>query len=192
MGLPPLHGSPLRKTGFQLHEQMRGTHEFVARCGPPGEWPFSFELDWGCESLARFLNPLERDAFMTASCEGVMRVGGFVEEAPCSGWLELRTLTEATIRYRLTFRAGEHAYAYIGEKLGLRPWNLHRTHTTCYGVLYEIESGREISRSLARFGLETLPAFLMSFRWMRTRNPERKPASHAQEDPSAETSAPRP
>ena len=151
------------QTGFQVHEVMDGKHEFVAREGPPGEFPFSFELNWGCERWKDFLNPLQREHFFTANSEGRTRIGGLVDEASCQGTLELRYVKEAKIRYRMAFSAQGKMYQHIGEKVGIRPWNLHRSHTTCYGVVYELESGREISRSLTHFRLSTLPSFLMSF-----------------------------
>jgi hypothetical protein len=142
---------------------MSGAHEFVARHGPPGEFPMSFELDWGGDRLADFFNPLRRERFFTAASAGVIRVGELVAEAPCRGSLELNYFSEAKIRYRLVFSAQGRRYEYIGEKVGIRPWNLHRTHTACYGVIYDLEDGKEISRSLTHFDPATLPAFLMSF-----------------------------
>ena len=168
MAILPASLSRWTQSGFQIHEVMDGTHEFVSREGPAGEFPFSFELDWGCDRLADFLNPLRKERFFTATSQGVIRVGGLVEEAPCQGTLELRYFTEAKIRYRMIFSVEGKQYEYIGEKVGLRPWNLHRTHTTCYGVIYELASGKEISRSLSYFRLSTMPAFMMSFRRTQT------------------------
>jgi len=159
--------SGLEETGFRIREVMDGTHEFVARHGPPGEFPFSFELGWGSDSLRNFLNPLRREDFLTAACRGVIRIGELVEETACEGSLELRYFSEAKIRYRMAFAVRDRRYQYLGEKVGLRPWNLHATHTTCYGVVYDLETGKEISRSLVRFRPATLPAFLASFRLTR-------------------------
>jgi len=151
-----------RDTGFHVHEILDGLHEFVAREGPPGEFPFSFELDWGPERLVDFMNPLARDAFLIAKSRGVIRVGELVQEAPCTGTLEFRCFSEAKIRYRLYFSVEETSYEYIGEKIGLRPWNLHRTHTPCYGIIYNLETGKEISRSRSSLRISALPSFLMS------------------------------
>jgi hypothetical protein len=153
----------LRHTGFRVRERMDGVHEFAAREGPAGEFPFSLHLGWGPERFFDFLNPMARDTFLTAESRGVIRAGGLVEEADCQGTLEFRYVPEAKIRYRLYFSVGKSDYEYIGEKTGLRPWNLVRTHTTCYGVLYELGSGKEISRSLLRFRLSTLPSMIHSF-----------------------------
>ena len=162
MNLPPLMKT-FREKGFQVHETLDGLHEFVAREGPPGEFPFSFELDWGPESIADFLNPLARDSFFIAQSRGVIRVGELVEEADCRGTLEFRFFSEAKIRYRLYFSVGNARYDYIGEKIGLRPWNVHQTLSTCYGVLYELETGKEVSRSRSFFRLSRVPSFLCSF-----------------------------
>jgi hypothetical protein len=165
---PPHFLQTLLDTGFQIHETLDGLHEFVAREGPAGELPVSFDLDWGSERLIHFLNPLARETFLTAVCRGVIRVGELVAAAPCTGTLEFRYFSEAKIRYRLSFQVGKANYEYIGEKTGLRPWNLHRTHTTCYGVIYELETGKEISRSRTTFRLSTLPSFLKSFGVIRS------------------------
>jgi hypothetical protein len=153
----------LRNAGFRVHETMEGVHEFAAREGPAGVFPFSVQLDWGPERFFDFLNPLSGETFFTAESRGVIRAGGLVEEAACSGTLEFRYFSEAKIRYRLYFSSDTSDFEYIGEKTGLGPWNLVRTRTTCYGVLYELGSGKEISRSLLRFRLSTLPSMIRSF-----------------------------
>jgi len=150
--------------GFRIHEIMTGTHEFVGRAGPAGEFPFSFELDWGTDRLAGFLNPLSPGRFSTARATGTIRVGELLEASSCEGTLEFRYFTEAKIRYRLAFAAEGKPYEYVGEKVGIRPWNLHRTHTACYGVIHDLETGKEVSRSLCYFRFRTLPSFLKSFR----------------------------
>jgi hypothetical protein len=164
LGISTLLGR--RRLGFRIHEVMSGTHEFVGKAGPKGEFPFSFELDWGTDNLLEFLNPFSGQSF-TAKAEGVVRMGEFVDEAPCSGTLEFCYFTEAKIRYRFTFTVGGNTYEYIGEKVEIRPWNLHRTHTTCYGVVYDVKQGKEISRSITYFDVAALPAFLSSFRIVR-------------------------
>jgi len=118
-------------------------------------------LDWGPERLAAFLNPLHPDAFLTAPARGVIRVGAWVQEAPCEGTLEFRCLSEARIRSRLYFSAGGNPCEFVGDRGGLRPWNLHRTATTCYGVIFDLNTGKEISRSLSRFRISARPSFRM-------------------------------
>lgn len=152
------------RVGFQMHEAMAGTHEFVAKAGPAGEFPFSFELDWGTDRLVEFMNPLSTVSPFRAKATGVIRIAELVDTCPCEGTLEFRYWTESKIRYRLTFTVDGRPCEYVGEKVGIRPWNLHRTHTTCYGVTHDLTTGKEISRSLCFFRLRTLPSFLRSFR----------------------------
>jgi len=140
--------NPLLEKGFRVHETLAGRHAFASGEGPPGEFPFSLELYWGPERVAAFLNPFNRDAFLTAGVCGVIRAGAWVEEAPCEGTLEFRSVSGAGMRVRLYFNAGSNAYEFIGRRAGLRPWDLHRTATACYGVVYDLETGREVSRSL--------------------------------------------
>ena len=150
--------------GFEARELMEGTHVFVGGAGPTGEHLIRFEVTWGTRDLRTWLNPRSPE-FMTNFLRGTITAGGLVEKAPCQGVLELRYFTESKIRYRFEFQAeGAKRYRYVGEKVDIRPWNLHRTHTTCYGTITEIDSGREISRSIVYFRLSQLPRFLASFR----------------------------
>ena len=55
-------------------------------------------------------------------------------------------------------------YRYLGEKVNIKPWNLHRTHTTCYGTITDLNSSKDISKSILYFRFRTIPAFLKSFR----------------------------
>jgi len=75
---------------------------------------------------------------------------------------------DALLRYRFEFDAGAgggpRRCRYLGEKRGLRPWNLHRTHTICYGEISDVATGEVISDSVVRFDLRELPAFLASLR----------------------------
>ncbi|MEW6442184.1 MAG: hypothetical protein AB1640_14700 [bacterium] len=153
----------LGQVGFRIHETMTGSHEFVGKAGPAGQFPFSFEIDWGADRAADFVNPFSWSGFLTAQAAGVIRAGGLVDASPCEGSLELRYFSEAKVRYRLSFSVERRRYEYIGEKVGIRPWNLHRSHTRCYGVIHDLGSGKEISRSLCVFRLRTLPTFLRSF-----------------------------
>jgi hypothetical protein len=52
----------------------------------------------------------------------------------------------------------------VGEKVNLRPWNLHKTHTTCYGTITNLKTNQEISKSIVYFKFETVPEFMTSFR----------------------------
>ena len=59
---------------------------------------------------------------------------------------------------------------FVGEKREIRPWNLHRTHTTCYAEVRELASDALISRAVVRFALRELRyfTFLPDFtpRWL--------------------------
>jgi len=153
-----------KKVGFTIDETMSGTHHFVGRGYPKGDFPFHFTLTWGGDDLLAFINPLSGQRFCTGEAKGTVTVGRFIDEAECRGTIELRYFTEAKIRYSFEFSKGRKKYHYVGEKIDIRPWNLHRTHTTCYGTLYEVKSGKEVSRSITYFKLNTLVPFLMSFR----------------------------
>lgn len=151
------------RVGFAADEVMTGTHQFLAGAGPEGEFTLEFRVTWGARHLGRWLNPFGGE-FMTNFLHGRVSVGGLVEGASCQGVLELRYLTEASIRYRFEFSAGGARYRYLGEKVNIRPWNLHRSHTTCYGTITNLDTGRDISRSIVYFKLSSLPRFLASFR----------------------------
>ena len=153
-----------RRLGFELSEVMTGSHHFIGQAGPQGEQPMSFQVSWGTRHLLSWLNPLGA-GFMSNHLEGTISVGGLVDEAPCSGTLDLRYLQEGALRYTIDFKgADERPYRYLGEKVDIRPWNLHTSHTTCFGTITDLVSGQDISKSILYFKLGTLPAFLASFR----------------------------
>lgn len=153
-----------RRIGFQADEVMTGTHQFLDDAGPPGEHPLEYRVTWGTWDLKEWLNPFG-PTFMTNFLEGKVTVGGLVESAPCQGTLELLYFSERKIRYTFEFKDGKgRSYRYIGEKVNILPWNLHRSHTTCYGTITDLESGRDISRSIVYFHLSTMLDFLRSFR----------------------------
>ncbi len=152
------------RLGFHLTETMSGTHEFVNKAGPDGEHPMKFTVTWGTKHLSEWLNPLSHQ-FMSNYLQGHISVGALVDDAPCHGTLDLRYFQEAALRYTIFFKGDDGtAYKYVGEKVNLRPWNLHRTHTTCYGTITNLNSNVEISRSILHFRLDTAPSFLASFR----------------------------
>ncbi len=152
------------RLGFHLTETMSGTHEFVNNAGPEGEHRMKFVVTWGTKHLSNWLNPLS-SGFMSNYLEGRIWVGGLVQDAPCHGTLDLRYFKDATLCYTIFFKGDDGTpYRYVGEKVNLRPWNLHRTHTTCYGTITDLDSNKEISRSILYFRLDTAPSFLASFR----------------------------
>ena len=156
-----------RRVGFSIEEEMRGTHRFL-RDFPPGqvsagtELPFGFSASWGHRALGRYLRP--GTDFLRADLQGRVSAGGLCEDAPMHGSLELRYLQDATVRYTFEFEAHGQQMRYEGEKREIRPWNLHRTHTTCYGTITEVATGELLSDSVVHFELGRLPQFLSSFR----------------------------
>lgn len=152
-----------RRLGFKMNEVMTGTHCFEPGFGDPGDKFIEFRVTWGPKHLGEWLNPVG-GKFMYNDMEGVVTVEGLCENAPVVGSLELLYFTEAKIRYTFTFEVDGAEYLFIGEKINIRPWNLHRTHTTCYGTLSERDTGRVVSKSTTYFRMKTMPAFLASVR----------------------------
>ena len=145
-----------------------GTHTYV-RDFPQGKveagtaLPFHFTATWGNPHLEKFLNPLSGD-FLFTLMEGKVTAGGLTGEAPMKGTLELRYFENASIRYTFEFEAHGRTFRYVGEKTGIRPWNLHRTHTVCRGTLTDLTTDEVLSQSVVRFKLSQLPWFLTRFR----------------------------
>ena len=149
--------------GFLMDETMAGEHEFAPGFGPPGKRRLEFRVTWGPKSLLRWLTPGGSD-FLRQGLAGTITAEGLCEAAPCTGTLELRYFSDQKIRYAFDFEAGGRRLRYLGEKVDLRPWNLHVTHTTCYGRITEVDSGALVSTSVVRFWLTGLPGFLASLR----------------------------
>jgi len=157
-----------RRVGFRVDETMRGTHRFLVGFEPGGvvagtELPLAFCATWGHPHLERFANPLGQD-FLFSVMEGTVSAGGVCEEAPLKGTLELRYFKDSTIRYTFEFEAHGRRLRYVGEKRGIRPWNLHRTHTTCYGTISDLSTGIALSDSVVHFDLGLLPSLAASLR----------------------------
>ena len=152
-----------RRTGFLVDEEMSGSHHFTDERSEQGEQPFVFRVTWGCRHLSKFVNPMDPE-FLTAFLNGTVTVGGLCTDAPCEGSLELRYFSEAKIRYTFDLEVEGHRYRFVGEKRDIRPWNLHRTHTTCYGTLTDLETGEVVSESVTHFRISTAPVFMASFR----------------------------
>jgi hypothetical protein len=156
----------LKEIGFSMHEVMEGTYSFVSGAGPAGEFLIRFEIDWGPDSIMDFVNPTAgEEVFGVVRCQGEFTAEQLVENAPCTGTLELSYISEQKLRYTLDFSGPDgKEYRYIGEKVNLRPWNLHKTHTTCYGTIYEKDTNKEVSTSTTFFKFKTIPSFIASFR----------------------------
>jgi hypothetical protein len=152
-----------KRLGFVMDEVMTGTHEFEPGFGERGAKFMEFRVVWGPRHVSEFANPLG-GKFMYTDLSGTVTVEGLCQDAPCDGSLELLYFTEGKIRYTFAFEADGKEYLFIGEKTDIRPWNLHRTHTTCYGTLSERNSGRLVSKSVTYFRFRTVPAFVASLR----------------------------
>ncbi len=151
------------RLGFHLHENMIGSHEFEAGCGPSGQRPMSFSIRWGPKDLLTWINVFG-DRFMSQPLKGTITIDGLCHEAPCTGTLELKYYQEHKIRYTIHFRIDDTDYTYVGEKVNIRPWNLPVSHTTCYGTLTECGSSKVLSKSITYFRLRDMPSFAASFR----------------------------
>jgi hypothetical protein len=151
--------------GFKLDEIMTGSHHFTdGRENPEKESPLLFHITWGNSSLLRFLNPFS-SRFLFNDARGFITVTGLVNKAYCEGTLRLLYFTERKIRYELKFNdASGKPYLYIGEKRDIWPWNLYRTHVTCYGTITDLSTNQIISESVIYFPYRETPAFLLSFR----------------------------
>ena len=147
--------------GFTMDEIMAGSHRFTDQ---NDDLPMHFNITWGNENLLAYLDPFS-PGFLHAEAKGIITVGGLVNKADCAGSLKLLYFTERKIRYELEF-ADEQGrdYRYVGEKVNIWPWNLHKSHTTCYGTITELSSGRVISKSIIYFPLSELLTFIRSTR----------------------------
>ena len=151
--------------GFKVDEVMVGTHRIV---GQDHDRPMHFAITWGAASILDYLNPFSA-GFLLAEARGVITADGIVRRADCAGTLRLLYFTGGKIRYELDSTDLEgRAYRYVGEKVNIRPWNLHKSHTTCYGTITELASGEVVSESVVYFPLRELAAFLASVRLVRS------------------------
>ena len=162
------------KVGFQADEVMTGTHHFedLGNYGQPKEdLTMEFRVSWGPKDMVKFIKDLFTGKPAIAELKGVVDIGGLCQFSPVRGTLELRYFVDATLQYDFFFSSVGRDFHFIGRKTNLRLWNLHRTHTTCYGELYWIGGpdsifgkGILVSRSVTYFRLRTVPAFLASFK----------------------------
>ena len=152
------------RLGFLIDETMSGVHEFEPGFGPSGILPMEFKVTWGARDLVQWLNP-NGDHFMTVDLEGTVTVDGLCQLAPCQGKLALKYFDERKIRYTFTFTIDGREYRYVGEKVNIRPWNLPVSHTTCFGTLTEVATGKLVSKSVTHFRMRTVPEFAASLRW---------------------------
>jgi len=154
--------------GFRMDEVMSGWHEFEPGQGPEGQLPFEFRVTWGPRRLGPWLTPGSGE-FLTQELSGTLSAGGLCMDASCQGTLELRYFTDHRLRYDFSFNVNGRDYLFVGEKVNIQIWNLPVSHTTCFGVVKEADSGRLVSRSVTHFHLHRAPKFLSTFRLTRER-----------------------
>ena len=154
--------------GFKMDELMVGTHTFSNGSFEGRELPLNFSLTWGNVNLLKFLNPRSSE-FLKSEAKGFITVGGLANKADCKGSLNLMYFSERKIRYELNFTGDDGmAYRYVGEKVNLWPWNLHKTHVTCYGKITDKKTGKIISNSVVYFPVREMLDFLMSTRLVKS------------------------
>ena len=154
---------------FKITETMHGSHHFVDPAhGEAVDRPMHFTIDWGAP-IASSVNPLS-NRFMRYEASGTVAVDGLTSgEVPCTGSLEIDYVGLRKIIYDLAFQADGQTFRYRGEKTNvdlLKPLQLIKTHTTCYGTIVR-EDGRILSKSVLHFEPETMWPFLSSFRLRR-------------------------
>ena len=156
--------------GFRVNEKMTGYHIFEPGFDPDSEnikdIPYLMELNitWGPDNFWKWINPFN-DEFMKQQLYGTITIDGIDIEIQCKGILEIN-LREGFIRYNILFEHDDVRYNYICEKNNIRPWNLHKTLTTCYGILHFRSFFGDIlvSKSKLNFNIKNLPKFIKSFK----------------------------
>lgn len=151
------------RLGFTMDEVMTGWHEFEPGEGPAGPHPFEFRVTWGPRDVRPWATP-GGPGFLRQPLSGTVTAGGLCDATPCEGTLELRYFDDQTLRYAFVFAVDGRRFRFAGQKVNILPWNLPVSHTTCFGVLTDADTGRLVARSVTHFRLGTTPAFLASFR----------------------------
>lgn len=149
--------------GFKIDEEMSGEHWFEPSFGPQGARKMVFRGSWGPENIVDWIRP-SSEKFLWQEFSGSITIEGLCQDAPANGSLELGYFDDKKIRYTLEFEVDGVAYRFVGEKVNIRPWNLPVSHTTCFGTLIEVESGKLVSTSVTHFRLSSAPRFLTSLR----------------------------
>ena len=147
--------------GFRIRETMMGTHEFHNGAGARGQHPFGFEVTWGPERLREWLSPTSA-RFMWQELEGKVLIGGLTGWVDCRGTLDLQYFSKQRIRYCFDAEVQGTIYRYVGEKVNIHPLNLPVSHTTCFGHLTELSTGKLISTSVVTFKMRDLWSFVRS------------------------------
>jgi hypothetical protein len=151
--------------GFTIKETMTGWHEYIGSSDMK-RWPFEFTVECGMESLSSPTH--DSDGGLVMGLSGTVKVGGLCHETKCVGTLRLRYLQDATVRYAFVFKAGDRILRYEGHKIDIKPWNLLISHTTCFGTVTDLETGKFVSQGVTYFRFHTLPSMLTSVSFYRT------------------------
>jgi len=151
--------------GFRMTEDMSGWHEYLPGRGPEGRLPFSFHVVWGVDRVKQCVAH-DGGLHFLQSLAGTVTAGGLCDATPCRGTLDLRYFLDQRLVYDFTFVVEETKYRWVGQKVNVRPWNLPVSHTTCFGRLTELETGKLVSTSVTFFHLHTIPKFLGSLRFV--------------------------
>ena len=150
--------------GFSMHEIMEGTHQFETDFSNLADDRYmNFSIKWSAKSLLSFLNPFSK-SFLVSDVDGTITIDGLCIAAPCKGTMALKYFTNSSIEYKFDFNVDGKDYKYDGKKINIKPWNLPKTHTTCYGTVKESVTGALVSTSITFFRLWRIPSFLGSFR----------------------------
>ncbi len=151
---------------LQVTETMTGLHHFVdPALGDATDRPLWFRIRWSGAPGA-VLNPRSAE-FLTFDASGQILVAGLTGgPARCHGTFRIDYFGKHRITYDLAFEAEERRYRYFGEKLDvnlLRPLQLIKTHTTCYGTVTR-DDGAIVSRSVTHFEPAEIVPFVTSFK----------------------------
>jgi hypothetical protein len=144
-----------RRLGLEFNENMYGTYSSVGE--PELERRFAFHVDAVSRDLVRTL----RDGRVEAT--GWVEAEGLAAHAAIHGFLIVKPLAARLIHYEFEFLGDDgSAYRFVGSKT-IRHLHPMRTWTVLPGVLRD-GRGTEIARSVTRFDVGELRAFLRSFR----------------------------
>ncbi len=149
-------------SGFRMTEVMVSKRDTVPANLKDKERFMKFVVNWGTKNLLSWLNPLS-PGFMNNYLTGFVTLEGVCEAAYCQGSLKL-CYQEGYIRYTFCFTVAGIDYEYVGEKRNIRPWNLHRTHTTCYGKVTRLDTNEVVATTTTYFLLSNALQFALSFR----------------------------
>ena len=150
---------------FTFDEKMTGWHRLLDGRRGSDQAFMEFHVRWG-GPIKALLGVLTGSAVLPL--RGFMIADGITApRSQCHGTLEL-AYREGRITYTIHFHGyvnghGRQPLTFTGSKTNIRPWNLHKTHTTCRGKI-RMRDGTVVSESTTYFRLRTMPAFLASFR----------------------------